>query len=81
MPKDSKDFYQFCYVSSANQICGVSTPFQFGTSVDELVEVQDPDDPTTMVIKTRSQILEEQVTAFKKERVELQKVKDFQPDC
>lgn len=73
LPSDSRDFYQFCYISSASQVCGVSAPFQMCASVDDLFEVQDPDDPTTMVIKTRAQVLEEQVGALKKERLELQK--------
>jgi len=74
MPKDSKEFYQFCYVSSAKQVCGVSTPFQLSSSMDDLFEVQDPDDPGTMVIKTKAQMLEDQLEVLKKDSIELQKV-------
>jgi len=73
IPKDSKEFYQFCYVSRAKQVCGVSTPFQLSSSTDDLFEVQDPDDPNTMVIKTKAQMLEDQLTTIKKDSVELQK--------
>lgn len=73
LPKDSKEFYQFCYISSAKQVCGVSTPFQLTLYVDDLVEIQDPDDPNTMVIKTRSQLLEEQLASAKTNCLELQK--------
>lgn len=73
IPKDSKEFYQFCYVSSAKQVCGVSTPFQLSSSMDDLFEVQDPDDPNTMVIKTKAQMLEDHLVVLKKESLELQK--------
>lgn len=41
--------------------------------MDDLFEVQDPDDPNTMVIKTKAQMLEDHLAVLKKESLELQK--------
>lgn len=31
LPKNSNEFYQFCYVNAENSICGASIPFQFSS--------------------------------------------------
>jgi Tax1-binding protein 1 len=61
LPKDDGEFYQFCYVTSAGQVRGASTPFQFRqTSVDDLIEIED-ENGELLVIKTKTALLEEKL--------------------
>lgn len=61
LPKDDGEFYQFCYVTSAGQVRGASTPFQFRqASVDDLIEIED-ENGELLVIKTKTALLEEKL--------------------
>ncbi|XP_031699149.1 calcium-binding and coiled-coil domain-containing protein 2 isoform X2 [Anarrhichthys ocellatus] len=69
LPKDELDFYQFCYVDSAGQVRGASTPFCFKNPAGQNPESSMDED--LMVITTQ-----EQVELSRHERAELQKELD-----
>ncbi|KAK2820714.1 hypothetical protein Q5P01_023673 [Channa striata] len=69
LPKDEIEFYQFCYVDSAGQVRGASTPFSFKSLVEQSLESSPDDD--LLVITTQ-----EQVEQSVREKAELQKELD-----
>ncbi|KAF3704111.1 Tax1-binding protein 1 -like protein B [Channa argus] len=69
LPKDEIEFYQFCYIDSAGQVRGASTPFSFKASVEQSSESCPDDD--LLVITTQ-----EQVEQSVREKAELQKELD-----
>ncbi|KAM3591916.1 uncharacterized protein V6R79_009446 [Siganus canaliculatus] len=69
LPKDELDFYQFCYVDSAGQVRGASTPFCFRIAAGQSLESHLVDD--LVVITTQ-----EQVDQSVRERAELQRELD-----
>jgi len=66
LPKEDGEFYQFCYVTSSNQVRGASAPFQFRKTVsfssllDDLVEVED-ENGELLIVKSKSAYLDEQL--------------------
>uniref|UniRef100_H2Z444 SKICH domain-containing protein n=1 Tax=Ciona savignyi TaxID=51511 RepID=H2Z444_CIOSA len=68
LPKDDNEFYQLCYVTRQGYVRGASTPFQFRlcTENDCLVEVED--ESGMIILKTKSDALEEQLSKAKEER-------------
>ncbi|XP_071103983.1 tax1-binding protein 1 homolog isoform X1 [Haliotis cracherodii] len=76
LPKDDGEFYQFCYVSSAGQIRGASTPFQFKRpSAGDFVEVED-DDTDMLIIRSRTMVLQENLKKKEEENIDLMKYRD-----
>ncbi|XP_067687807.1 tax1-binding protein 1 homolog [Haliotis asinina] len=76
LPKDDGEFYQFCYVSSAGQIRGASTPFQFKRpSAGDFVEVED-DDTDMLIIRSRTLVLQERLKKKEEENLDLVKYRD-----
>ncbi|XP_029311948.1 calcium-binding and coiled-coil domain-containing protein 2 isoform X2 [Cottoperca gobio] len=69
LPKDEIEFYQFCYVDSAGQVRGASTPFCFRSPEEQCPESSVDDD--LLVITTQ-----EQVEQSIREKVDLQKELD-----
>nr|XP_020460372.1 calcium-binding and coiled-coil domain-containing protein 2 isoform X2 [Monopterus albus] len=69
LPKDEMEFYQFCYIDSAGQVRGASTPFCFKNPEEQSLENSPEDD--LLVITTQ-----EQVERSVHEKAELQKMLD-----
>ncbi|XP_041818524.1 calcium-binding and coiled-coil domain-containing protein 2 isoform X2 [Chelmon rostratus] len=69
LPKDEIEFYQFCYIDSAGQVRGASTPFCFRNPAEQSAESSPDDD--LLVITTQDQV-EQSV----REKAELQKELD-----
>ncbi|KAL4228663.1 Calcium binding and coiled-coil domain (CALCOCO1) like [Mactra antiquata] len=71
LPKDDGEFYQFCYVSSANQIRGASTPFQFRhPSSDDFVEIED-EETNMLVIRSKTIFLQENLQMAQSQKQKL----------
>lgn len=71
LPKDDGEFYQFCYVSSSNQIRGASTPFQFRRpGADDFVEVED-EETNMLVIRSKTLYLEENLQMAQSQKQKL----------
>ncbi|XP_070846823.1 calcium-binding and coiled-coil domain-containing protein 2 [Chaetodon trifascialis] len=66
LPKDEIEFYQFCYIDSAGQVRGASTPFCFRNPAEQSMESSPDDD--LLVITTQ-----EQVDQSVREKAELQR--------
>lgn len=78
LPKDDGEFYQFCYVSSANHIRGASTPFQFHRpGSDEFVEVED-EETNMLVIRSKTIFLQENLQMAQSQKQKLQEVGYFE---
>lgn len=64
---DSGDFYQFCYVTGDNEICGASSPFRvFRPNEDDFVELQNKgstndDGDDFVVIRSHQALLQERL--------------------
>ncbi|XP_022338134.2 uncharacterized protein LOC111133771 isoform X2 [Crassostrea virginica] len=68
LPGEDGEFYQFCYVTSAGQIRGASTPFQFkNPSADDFVELDD-EETNMLVIRSKTLVLEENIEKLKSEQ-------------
>uniref|UniRef100_K1PEY6 Tax1-binding protein 1-like protein B n=1 Tax=Magallana gigas TaxID=29159 RepID=K1PEY6_MAGGI len=68
LPGEDGEFYQFCYVTSAGQIRGASTPFQFkNPSADDFVELDD-EETNMLVIRSKTIVLEENIEKLKSEQ-------------
>ncbi|XP_060573500.1 tax1-binding protein 1 homolog [Ruditapes philippinarum] len=76
LPKDDGEFYQFCYVSSSNQIRGASTPFQFRRpGADDFVEIDD-EETNMLVIRSKTIYLEENLQQAQAQRQKLIEAQD-----
>nr|CAB3266820.1 tax1-binding protein 1 homolog B-like [Phallusia mammillata] len=71
LPGDDNEFYQFCYVTKQGYVRGASTPFQFrmSTENDNLVEVEDENG--LIILKTKSDALQEQLNKVNLEKDKL----------
>ncbi|CAK8671727.1 unnamed protein product [Clavelina lepadiformis] len=76
LPGDDNEFYQFCYVTKQGYVRGASTPFQFRVSTENdcLVEVEDENG--MIILKTKSDTLEDNLKKVKAEKQELQETID-----
>ena len=75
LPNDDGEFYQFCYVSSARQVRGASTPFQFRKpGADDFVEVED-EETNMLVIRSKTIYLEETLQKAESQRQKLVEVR------
>ncbi|XP_014245720.1 tax1-binding protein 1 homolog B-like [Cimex lectularius] len=62
LPKDDKEIYQLCYVTSGNVIAGASTAFCFHKpNENELMGVEDPFNPGLVVFKSRVACLQSEL--------------------
>ncbi|XP_045210114.1 tax1-binding protein 1 homolog isoform X2 [Mercenaria mercenaria] len=76
LPKDDGEFYQFCYVSSSNQIRGASTPFQFRRpGADDFVEVED-EETNMLVIRSKTIYLEENLQQAQSQKQKLMEAQE-----
>jgi hypothetical protein len=60
LPKDENEFYQLCYVTINDQVCGASVPFQFRhLHESELCAVEEPGG--MVVVRSRTAFTEEKL--------------------
>ena len=60
LPKDEDEFYQLCYVTINDLVCGASVPFQFRhPHENELCAVEEQDG--MMVVRSRTAVTEEKL--------------------
>lgn len=77
LPKDTREFYQFCYVDASGRVCGASSPFQFiplTPDDEDLIEVEDMEDSEILVITSKTKILMQELEGLKKEKEDLEQV-------
>ena len=60
LPKDGDEFYQLCYVTINDEVCGASAPFQFRhLQESELCAVEEQDG--MIVVRSRTAFTEEKL--------------------
>ncbi|KAK2564841.1 Tax1-binding protein 1-like protein [Acropora cervicornis] len=82
LPKADDEFYQFCYVTSAEDVRGASVPFQIKTrplEQDDLqcCEFEDDEGSSIMIVKNKTAILEESLGRALEENASLKASKEM----
>ncbi|XP_069685146.1 calcium-binding and coiled-coil domain-containing protein 1-like isoform X1 [Periplaneta americana] len=75
LPKDVNEFYQLCYVTSDNVVCGASVPFQFRhPHENELCAIEEPGG--LVVVRSRTALTDEKLRQTISANEQLQRDKD-----